>query len=637
MADDRRRQPRQTRPSQAKAASSRRLRPQAEKKLAASAARSSARNSARAAKKKVYKPVRRVPLGNSPRRLRVVLVAMAIALSLCGGRLLQLQGFDSAAYAADGDQFTAKLPLLPTRGDLVDRNGQVLATTQPAVAVTADPTLTKNTTKDPERAAKFAAVILKHLELDRATLLERLNKPDTRFVYLAKKVPATTYLALAAELTELKLYGVFRESDPIRVYPGQNVAAGVVGFVNGAGEGVAGLERSLNGKLAGVEGQETFEMAPNGSRIPLGESKINPAVDGIDYQLTLDAELQWMAERRLEEQVRKAGGETGTAITMNIKTGEVLAMANYPGYDASKPGSADPDDLGNRAVSAAYEPGSVEKLLTAAALIDAGVADPETKLTIPELLESGDGTVKDAFAHGEINLLMRGVIAKSSNIGTIMLARQLETSRLRAYLASFGLGAKTGIGLPGEASGHLPPADMEDYTRDQISFGQGLSVTAIQEAAAIAALLNDGVYNQPSVIKSATDQDGKPVDLPKQDPRRVVSSSTSDQIRDLMQAVVDHGADELALDDYSSGGKTGTAQRYDPDCGCYRGYTVSYVSAAPIEDPELLTYVVVDNPTNSDTGTTGAAPAAVDIMQLALPRYGVPPSTERPKKEKIKW
>ncbi|WP_152361716.1 peptidoglycan D,D-transpeptidase FtsI family protein [Microlunatus speluncae] len=633
MAADERR-PRARRTTSAPASTgTRKLRPGAERKQRAVAARTAARP----AKKKVRHPIRRVALGNSPRRLRIVLVAMAIALSLCAGRLLQLQGFDSAAYAAGADQFTAKLPLLPTRGDLVDRNGSVLATTQPAVAVTADPTLTSNTAKNPTRAAQFAEVILNHLELDRATLLSRLNKPDTRFVYLAKKVPATTYLALAAELTEKKLYGVFRESDPIRVYPAGSVAAGVVGFVNGAGEGVAGLERSLDKQLAGVEGQEIFEMAPNGSRIPLGESKINPAVDGTDYQLTIDAELQWTVERRLAQQVQKVGGDTGTAITMNVKTGEILALANYPNYDASKPGDAAPEDRGNRAVSAAYEPGSVEKLLTAAALIEAGIADPETKLTIPERLESGGGLIKDAFAHGEIDLLMRGVIAKSSNIGTIMLARQMDKAKLRDYLALFGLGKKTGIEIAGEAAGHLPPADMKDYTRDQIAFGQGLSVTAVQEAAAIAALINGGVYHQPTVIKGATDQTGQPVPLTKAPPRRVISPETSDQMRDLMQAVVDHGSGKLAVDHYQSGGKTGTAQRYDPACGCYNGYTVSYVSAAPINDPELITYVVVDNPKSSDTGTSGAAPAATDIMQLALPRYGVPPTAERAKEEKITW
>ncbi len=224
-ADDRRPRAKRTTSASARAASSRaasnrKLRPGAERKLRTAAARTAGRP----AKKKVYKPTRRVPLGNSPRRLRIVLVAMAIALSLCAGRLLQLQGFDSAAYASGSDQFTAKLPLLPTRGDLVDRNGRVLATTQAAVAVTADPTLTANTAKNPTRASQFAEVILRHLDLDRADLLARLNKPDTRFVYLAKKVPATTYLALAAELTEKKLYGVFRESDPIRVYPAGAVA-----------------------------------------------------------------------------------------------------------------------------------------------------------------------------------------------------------------------------------------------------------------------------------------------------------------------------------------------------------------------------------------------------------------------------
>lgn len=564
----------------------------------------------------------------------MVLVAMAIALSLCAGRLLQLQGFDSSAYAADSaEQLTRTLPLLPSRGDITDRNGLVLASTEPAVAVTADPVLTT------PKAAEIAGVLSGYLKLDRYKLFLLLTKPDTRFVYLAKKVPALTYSKIAADLTSKKLYGVFRESDPIRTYPGGSVGSSVIGYVNAEGKGRAGLERSMNSELAGAEGKEVYESAPNGSRIPLGTTRITPARNGINYQSTLDSELQWVAERRIASQVKSSRADSGFAITLDIKTGEVLALANAPTYDAANPGEADPKDLVNRAISNPYEPGSVQKVLTSAAVIDSQTATPETKVVIPSRLMSGGRFIKDAFSHGTLRYLMRGVIAKSSNIGTILITRQMDPQRLRDYLASFGLGSRTGIELPGESAGVLPSETMAGYTRDQIAFGQGLSVTGVQEAAAIAGILNGGVYHPPTVIKSATDTAGNVISLQRRPARQVVTPETSLAVQDLMRAVVDtpNGQRNLSLANYRTGGKTGTAQRADEKCSCYRGYVTSYVGFAPLGDPQILTYVVVNNPRRGDTGTSVAAPVYKDIMEFALPRYSVKPSTKSPKPKPIEY
>ncbi|MDX6323566.1 MAG: hypothetical protein QOF52_3424 [Propionibacteriaceae bacterium] len=564
---------------------------------------------------------------------------MAIALSLCGGRLLQLQGFDSSAYAAtSAEQLTRTLPLLPSRGDITDRNGLVMASTEAAVAITADPQLTG------PKAAEIAEVLSSYLPVDSATMISLLTRPNTRFVYLVKKVPAATYSKIAADLAERDIYGVFRESDPIRTYPGGAVGAGVVGFVGADGKGQAGLEQTLNTELAGIEGQEKYESAPNGSKIPLGASVTTPATNGTNYRLTIDSELQWMAERRLAAQVRSSKADYGFAITINIKNGEILAMANAPTVDSSDPGASDPDDRGNRAITQVYEPGSVQKILTAAALIDATKDNgstritPHTRVTVPPLLASGGGRIKDYFSHGTLRLLMRGVIANSSNIGTALLARQVEAGTIREYLQAFGLGAKTGIEGPGEATGQLPPADMANYTRDQIAFGQGLSVTGVQEAAALAGILNGGLYNPPTVLKGATDAAGHAVDLARRPTRQIVSPTTSAQVRDLMQAVVEmEGRDHLRLDNYSSGGKTGTAERYEAKCGCYQGYVTSYVGYAPVADPELLTYVVVNNPRVGDTGGGVAAPVYRDIMEFALPRYGVEPTAQRTTSKAIEW
>ncbi len=575
----------------------------------------------------------RMPLAPSPRRLHVVLIVVAMGLSLCGGRLLQLQGFDSARYAAtSAEALTRTLPLLPARGQLTDRNGVVLASTQPAVAVTADPTLTG------PKATQIAAVLSGYLQMSEADLIPLLTKPGTQFVYLKKKVPARTYSALASRLAKLGIYGVFRESDPIRTYPNGSTGAAVVGFVGSEGKGLAGLELTLDSELAGVEGTETYESAPNGSKIPLGQSSLTPARNGLNYQLTLDTELQWMAERRVAEQVAKTGSDWGFAITMDVKTGEVLAMANAPSFDSAKPGEASKFDRGNRAISDPYEPGSVQKVLTAAALMDSGTATPDTKVEVRPRLPSGGFSIKDSFPHGVIKLRLRGVIAKSSNIGTAMLTRQLDKEKLHDYLLDFGLGSPTGIELPGEAAGIAPPADMTDGRRDQVAFGQAVSVTGIQEAAAIAGLVNGGIYNPPTVIEKATNSAGQEVVTDDREPRRIISAQSSEGVRDVMHAVIDseNGQKNLKLEAYQSGGKTGTAQRADAS-GRYKGYVTSFIGFAPVDDPQILTYVVMSNPKRGSSGSETAAPVYQDIMNLALPRYSVPPNPKQDKPLPTGW
>jgi cell division protein FtsI (penicillin-binding protein 3) len=556
---------------------------------------------------------------------------VAMALSLCAGRLLQLQGFDSSSYPADA--LLRTLPLLPARGQITDRNGLVLASTQPAVAVTADPTLVA------DKAPEVAQVLSAHLNMSTADLMPLLTRSGTHFVYIKKQVPALTYSALAADLSQRKIYGIFREPDPVRSYPNGAIGSSVIGFVGADGQGLAGLELKFNAALAGVEGEQTFESAPNGSKIPLGDSSIKPAKNGVSYQLTLDSEVQWAAERRLAEQVRSTGADSGFAIVMDPKNGQILALANAPGFDPAKPQDADPEDRGNRAVSAPYEPGSVQKVLTAAALVDSGTATPETRVKIPPRLATGGRFIKDAFPHGEIRLNLRGVVARSSNIGTALLARQLSKQHLHGYLVRFGLGARTGIELPGESAGIAPAADMADSQRDQVAFGQALAVTGIQQAAAVAGIINHGVYHPPTVIKRATDHEGQEVPITRRPPRRVISPESSAQVRDLMGAVIDseNGQRKLKLEAYTTGGKTGTAQRADTKCRCYRGYVTSFIGFAPLDDPRLLTYVVISNPRRGSTGTSTAGPVYRDLMNFALPRYSVPPDARPHDPKPTEW
>jgi cell division protein FtsI (penicillin-binding protein 3) len=314
-------------------------------------------------------------------------------------------------------------------------------------------------------------------------------------------------------------------------------------------------------------------------------------------------------------------------------------MAQAPTVNSSRPGRTKPADRGIRAVSDPYEPGSVQKILTSAALIDAGLVDPDTRVTVPNRLPSGAGTIKDHFEHGTERFTMRGIVANSSNIGMVMLARQMPKQKLLAYLKRFGLGSTTGVELPIESAGIVPGSDLQDLTRDQLAFGQALAVTGIQQSAAIAGLINGGVYRPPTVLKAATTSTGASVELPAKQPRRLVSSRTSRQVRDLMRAVVDtdNGQRNLALAGYQTGGKTGTAERADSRCGCYKGYVTSYVGFAPYDDPQILTYVVINNPRKGETGTGVAAPVYKDIMQFALPRYSVPPDSRQTKAKPTEW
>lgn len=587
---------------------------------------------------------RRIPVASSAKRIRIF-AAFVAALTLLGaGRALQLQAFDPQAYAAQAEaKMKSTVPLLPVRGSITDRNGVVLAQSQPAVKVIADPDMIRTngapkpdamSAKEKEKAAQapaaIAELLAKHLGGKASDYLAKLTVDASKYQVVQRQVQAYTYQQLIAEVREGSWNGIHSEPDPIRTYPAGSLAANVVGFVNADGEGKGGLEYVANTALAGVPGTQTMDVARYG-RIPLGTNVLTPAKDGASYELTLDGELQLMAEKALAAGVQNAGAATGTVVVTNIKTGEVLAMANVPTFDPSDPGAAKNKDLGNRAITDAYEPGSVQKVLTMAALVDSGTATPDTRLTIPAQIRSGAGYIKDAWTHGTLYLTARGMVAMSSNIGAVQLGRQLDKSTFSTYLKNFGLGSPSGIGLPGEASGSVPGADMADYTRDQISFGAGLSVTAIQMASAVGGIVNGGVYHRPVIVKSAKNADGTTVELPQPESRRVISEESSKMVLDSMESVITGGGGKaLAIDGFRTAGKTGTAMRYNAACGCYNGYTSSFVGVAPADDPQLLVYVVIDQPTKGHFGSAVAGPVYQEIMSVALARYGVLPSTSKP-------
>ncbi|MGA4507115.1 peptidoglycan D,D-transpeptidase FtsI family protein [Propionibacteriaceae bacterium G1746] len=577
-------------------------------------------------------------------RIIAMLAAMGLIMGLLGGRAFLLQAFDARAYAAQAAaQMSASRELIPQRGAFTDRNGVVLASSEPAVRIIADPLMIERNGVDtsvdmgPKQRAKakaapgaIADVLVKHLGGKPGDYLPKLTDTSLKhYSVIAAQVPAYTYEQIRADLANDNWFGLYKEDDPIRYYPSGDVAANIVGFMGKDDQtqravGAGGLEYALNKQLTGTYGKEVYDTSANG-RIPLGNSTLIKATNGTNYQLTIDSEMQLVANQALSAGISRAGAKNGIAVVMNVKTGELLALSTSPSFDSNAPHKADAANLGNTAASAPYEPGSVQKVLTFAALADKGLVTPTTKVEVPASLASGDGKLKDAFPHGTIYLTGAGVLANSSNIGTVLLSRQMDKATLTNYYAGFGLGKKSNVGLPAESSGFVPKSDMPDYSFDQIVFGQGLSVTAIQMAAAIAAVANDGVYNAPRLIK-ASGTDGNLSPTPTAEPRRVISSEASQMVLTMMESVVTKD-DKRAIPNYRVAGKTGTAQRVDATCGCYRGYTASYVGVAPADDPQLLVYVMIDQPTKGSDGSALALPVANQILGLALPRYGIAPST----------
>jgi cell division protein FtsI (penicillin-binding protein 3) len=418
----------------------------------------------------------------------------------------------------------------------------------------------------------------------------------------------------------------------VRSYPAQDVAANILGYVNAKDQPVAGVEDRFNNLLSGTDGSATYDVG-GGNRVPLGDNSVTEPVDGKDLSLTIDRDLQWYVQRVLSQTVEDAGGVSGVAVVQDTRTGELLALADYPTYNPNDMTQRNPDALASRAFRDVYEPGSVQKVLTVAALLDAGLVDPLTELTIPSEIESSGGKmIGDFNDHGTLHYTMTGVLARSSNIGTVLAARKMRSAQLHRYLRAFGLGRLTGIPGYAESAGLLaPPGQWQQINHDNIAFGQGLAVNAVQMAAAVNTIANGGVYVQPSLVKGrATTRDGVVTGSDVAEQRRVVSEEVAENTSRMMEMVTTEGvgtAPNAAIQGYRVAGKTGTAQMVNEECGCYDGtkFTVSFAGFAPAEDPRFTVYVVVHEPASGGGGSVGG-PAFRKILSYLLQHYAVAPT-----------
>jgi cell division protein FtsI (penicillin-binding protein 3) len=532
---------------------------------------------------------------------------------------------DGAEYANAAEQDRLRTyPIAALRGAVLDRDGDPFAYTVDASRVVADPEVVR----DP---ARTALALTDLLDVPVPELTEKLSE-DSRYVVLASKISPETTDAIDA----LELGGIFFEDDPVRLYPAGTVGGQVIGFVGRDGAGLAGIEQTFEEELGGTPGQRRVEVGSGGNPIPSGIDESSPATDGDTVTLTIDQDLQYVAEERLGEACADGATTRASAVVLDVKTGKVVAMGSCPGYDPGAYNQTDPDLLGNPLVSGVFEPGSVMKAVTLSAALEEGVATPETVLSVNGHIEAGDRVVTDAHDHAPVDWTVTGILAKSSNVGTIMLAREVGDEKLEHYLRAFGIGSTTGIELPGESAGILQDSDEWSGIRAaNVAIGQGVSVTTLQMASVYQAIANDGVRIEPRVVASVTDPAGRVTPAPEPASTRVISESTADRMAYMLEAVVGTGgtAPLGAIEGFRVAGKTGTAQRANPECNCYAGggYVTTFVGFAPADDPQYVVAVDLERPTSSAEGGQVAAPVFADILRFALTADGIVPSgTARP-------
>jgi cell division protein FtsI (penicillin-binding protein 3) len=582
-------------------------------------------------------------------RLGVGRVALLATLAVVALQLLYIQSLAAPALSAQAaSQRTIKATEAAVRGPITDRHGNQLAFTLTVKALTFQPVTVreqlaeakklKQSAPDPEQRLKDIAKFI-HEKLGAPTEQELLDKlrSDKLFHYLAKNVDPR----VAGEITA-KFPEVGAERQDLREYPGGSLASNVVGAIGGDRHGQMGLESALDSVLSGTDGSRTYDQGSDGAVIPGSYRDLQPAVNGYGVELTLDADLQYYVQQQVQQAKQVSGASSASAVVLDAKTGQVLAMANDGTFNpALGPNHWASGKMGNPSVSEPFEPGSVNKIVTAAAAIEYGVTTPDEVLQVPGSIRMSGVTVNDAWQHDVAPYTTTGIFGKSSNVGTLMLAQRVGEDRFADMITRFGLGRRTGVGLPGESGGQVPARDQwSGGSFANLPIGQGLSMTTLQMTAMYQAIANDGLRIPPRIVKAKVAPDGTRTEELQPDGVRVVSPQTAHTLRELFQATVQKDpmgvqmgtGTPASIEGYQVAGKTGTAQKVDPACRCYStsSFYSTFAGMAPADNPRYVIGMMLDAPVRSSDGTGGgsAAPLFHSIASWALQRDRVPPSPE---------
>ena len=564
-------------------------------------------------------------------RIRALIFMTAVIMFLFGLRLVQVQALQANDYRDRAVNEMEKVKTLQApRGDITDINGVSFARSVAATSIVVDQTQILN----PAKVAAFVAPILDLNVSDVQTALTGTRK----WSMVAQNAKPATWLKLKGAIDQYnsqfpgmspeRIIGFFPERSYVREYPSGSLIASLIGFVNRDGIGATGLESSMNSTISGKQGKYSYANGYK-AEIPGSQSVIVPAQSGTSIRLTVDRDIQWVAAKAIADVVKSTRALSGTVIVMDPKTGQVLAHATAPTFDPNNTSKVSLVAMRNPSVQDVYEPGSTGKVMTLAAALEEKKITPETVLTIPYALKRSVKTFHDHEPHPTQRLTTAGVLAVSSNTGSIKIGEMLSNDKLYEYLTKFGIGSKTGSGLPGESRGILPKvADWSGTTAPTVAFGQGYSLTAMQATSVFATIANDGVRVSPTVIAGTSDSSGNYTPSATRESVRVISTDTATKMRLMMESVVSANgtAPSAAIPGYRVAGKTGTAQRIDDTCGCYRGYTASFIGFAPADNPAYVISVTIQDPKGMHWGGYLGGPVFKKVMSFVLQSKGIAPT-----------
>ncbi|KGA19458.1 hypothetical protein GM50_5500 [freshwater metagenome] len=517
------------------------------------------------------------------------------------------------------------------RGTITDVNGVALAKSVNAINIVVDQSAISN----PRYTAKFASPILgmpvsELQELFTGELKWKLiyrNAKPAIWMQLKEAIAAHNE-ALDTKEFDRRITAFYPERAYIREYPSGSLVSSLIGFVNQEGVGATGLESSMNSIITGTNGKYSYANG-YGAEIPGSQSEIIAAKAGTSIRLTIDRDIQWVASKAIADAVKSSRASSGTVIVMDPKTGAILAHATAPTFDLNNRDNISLAAMRNPSVQDVYEPGSTGKIMTIAAAIEEKKVTPTTLFRVPYSIKRAGTPFHDHERHPIQNLTTSGILAVSSNTGTIFIGEKLTNNQLHDYLTKFGIGESTGSGLPGESRGILRPvSDWSGTTAPTVAFGQGYSLTAMQATSVFATIANDGVRVSPTVIAGTNSANGNFIPSKPRTNQRVVSSETAKAMRLMMESVVSGNgtAPSAAIPGYRVAGKTGTASRYNDICGCYSGYTASFIGFAPADAPRYVVSVTIQDPKGMHWGGYLGGPVFKKVMSFALKSKHIAPT-----------
>ena len=571
------------------------------------------------------------------KRIRTLLGVTFVLFAIIVGQLFSVQVVRAGTISerAAKELLNTSILLAP-RGVISDVNGVELARSVAAITIVVDQAQITN----PKLTAQITSPVLK---MDEDELVE-LFTGKLRYKIIVKNGKPAMWRELQKTISDYntevlkeksglskRIVGFFSERGYVREYPTGTLASSLIGFINHEGVGAAGIESSLNSKLAGQNGEYIYEDGA-GTIIP-GSARIRTeAKTGTSVRLTVDRDIQWVAQDAISKAVKSSRAKSGTVIVMDPKTGAIIAQASAPTFDPAKPIVGNLNVIRNPAVQDVYEPGSTGKVITYAAALEEKLLNPHTVYTVPYSMKVAGSKFSDHERHPVQRLTATGALAVSSNTASIQIGQQLGSKKLYEYLTNFGFGKSTGSHLPGESAGLLRPVDDWSGTSlPTFSFGHGYSVTSLQATSVFATIANDGVRVTPTVVAGTTDASGNYIPAKNQQTKRVISAETAREIRKMLESVVSPSgtAPTAAIPGYRVAGKTGTANRFDSSCSCYSGYTASFIGFAPADKPAYVVSVAIQDPQGMHWGGALGGPVFAKVMKFVLQSKHIEPSSTK--------